>query len=283
MLDRIFFAPDDGQGDGASAPADSGGSFDAAASAAMDGGSSGISDGGGDAAPPTPFFTYEDEGGEKLEFHSPEELKKVFRENRMRRKDYTQKTQRLAEQRKQFEQQRDTIMSEILEQKKKYDEMNKFLRDNPHIYRKLQEERKRGTTGDVAVERARAYVDETKSELQKELEEIKNWRKQREFQEYRDRIYGEMESEFPDFNREAIQSLMGEIDPRDMKSLVRLVYDAYRGRNMSVDQQARKAESQQRKQAARLVPGGGAPVQGAIEADSLDEAYNKAMREIQSG
>lgn len=287
---RIFFAPDDGQGEGGVAT-DSGSEgaspFDSAAmDAVSNGGGGGEPDGtplnGPAQTAPQPFFELEDEKGKKRQFHSQDELRDFLKKGTMMRSDYTRKTQSLSEERKQFDQERNRMMNEIMEQRERYNKYNKFLKENPHVFNEIKKRMQNGTTGDVAVEKARAYVDETKSELQKELEDLKSWRKQREFQEQRDRIYERMKQRYPDFSRDSVQSLMEEVDPQNPESLIELMYHAHRGKRMTPDQQARMAQSQQRKQQGRMMPGGGAPAQSQSQASSLDEAYNQAMRDIQS-
>lgn len=236
---------------------------------------------------PSPFFEIEDEKGKKYVFNSPDELKEKFKDFGMLRSDYTRKTQSHAEAVKEFERMKQEHeeykrreAGEILKLRERYDKYEKKLKENPHIARQLKTLMEKGTTGDVAVEKARAYVDEKLQELQGELEEHKKWRKQREMSEYQNRIFDGMKQKYPDFSQEQIQAVMQTVDPSNLESLVELVYHASRGRSQGPAQQARMAEAQQRKQAARVMPGNGAPVMEQPNLDSLDEARELAMRDL---
>lgn len=284
---RIFFTPDDGGQGGGESVGDSGSaeaSIESAAESAVantpadESTDTGV---GATAQQPIqevsnePFFQVDLGRGNVRQFRSKEELKEAMKElhgGSLRREDYTRKTQELAEQRKQFEKERESI--------KKY---NDFLKNNPHVRNKLDQYLKQGTTGDVAVDKARAYADEVKSEIQKEMEELKSWKSERERQERQQKAIQALKQKYQNFSEDNVRKLMSSFDANDPVAIMELFHHAFQGQNMGPTQQARMAQAQQQKQQARMVPGGGAPSPSAGDASSIDEAYERAMREIQSG
>lgn len=282
MKIELFFAPDDsGYGTGMSD-----GGISPEPAVASEGSSTDVTDESGGTplatpdASPSPFFTWEDEAGKKHEFHTPDDLKKAYGKGWLLQSDYTRKTQALAKEREEMQMMQKRIQ-ELDERHASYD---KFLKENPHIFRMLKEAKEKGTTGDVAVEKSQALIQEMKEELQKQIDEVKEWKAQKEFTTHRDTIYDGLKQRFPDFSRERIQAVMNDIDPTDIGSLAELLYYADKGRSLSsADQRARMAESQTRKQQARVMPGGGAPVMQKTSSESLDDARDLAMREIMNG
>lgn len=284
---RIFFTPDDGGQGGGESGGDSGSadmSIESAAESAIENtpADESTDTGVGATAPEPaqqvsnePFFQMDFGRGDVRSFKTKEELMEAMRDlhgGSLRREDYTRKTQELAEQRKQFEKERESI--------KKY---NDFLKNNPHVRNKLDQYLKQGTTGDVAVDKARAYADEVKSEIQKEMEELKSWKSQREREERQQKAIQALKQKYQNFSEDNVRKLMSSFDANDPVAIMELFHHAFQGQNMGPTQQARMAQAQQQKQQARMVPGGGAPSPSAGDASSIDEAYERAMREIQSG
>jgi len=280
---ELFFAPDDGgngggMSDGGISPEVSIGSEAGALESSEQPGGTPLAE---PNASPSPFFTWEDEAGKKHEFHTPEDLKKAYGKGWLLQSDYTRKTQSLAKEREQMQ----AMQKRIQELDQRHASYDKFLKENPHIFRMLKEAKEKGTTGDVAVEKSQALIQEMKEELQKQIDEVKEWKAQKEFTAHRDTIYDGLKQRFPDFSRERIQTVMNDIDPTDIGSLAELLYYADKGRSLSsADQRARMAESQSRKQQARVMPGGGAAtVVQKTSSESLDDARDLAMREIMNG
>lgn len=290
MLDQIFFAPDDGgQGGGGlgGEPAIStDGSFDDAATAAVAGDSIPVDNGQSheELAPPAAFFEIEDEKGKKYSFANADELKQKFHEFGMLRSDYSRKTEETARERERLQSEKERIQSmlnEVMGHKSRYDKYEQFFKSNPHIFRRLQEEMKKGTTGDVAVEKARGYVDERTRQLEEKLQAIERREQERQFIEAKSKLKEQMKKRYPDFDADRIEKLMSEVDPSDMGSLMELMYHAWKGYGMTPEQQARVAEAQRQKQQSRMIPGSGvAPARGVTPADSLDAAREAAMRDL---
>lgn len=298
---NLFFTPDDDGGQGGGVPADSGPSAED-----IGGGSSG---GGGDLAANAAeanaelssggqtegqdigqgmtkaeaehFFEIKDEKGKPYRFNSADELRDRFKDFGMLRSDYTRKTQELAREREEFQRQRDSLLTELREQKAQIDKYNSFLKNNPHVMNQLKKAMQQGFTGDAAYQKAQSYADEVKSELQKELEELKNWKERREFSEKQERIYSQMTERHPDFDKQAVQQLLNEVDPNDFGSLVELLHFANLGRRSRYAPRPSQGPASQQKQQARVVPGTGGGQVAPKPASSLDEAYERAMRDAQ--
>lgn len=274
MADAMNEAPDAGQ------VSDQGNQLDAAAESAMAemGGAEG---GQPDAAPASPFLDFE-VGGKKVQFSSADEARAAFKNGYLMQSDYTRKTQSHAEEVRKFNEERDSLMKQIQEQKSKYDKYGELLKQNPALLRQLQESRNKPLTPQDAAEVARNYANEQVNPLQKEVEELKSWRAQREAQESREKLYAELSGEIDGFSRENVESLMKEFNPRDMKQMITLLHHAHRGMNPrkpeSMD--VRAARSEQEKLKARMAPVPGAANEQVGTYGSLDEAEAAALREM---
>jgi len=275
VVDRILLAPDDGgQAGGGGTSIDSGGSI--SDTSGISGGGESLGTGGMGVAP-APFFEIEDSKGKKYSFKDAEDLKQQFSRFGMLQSDYSRKTAEHARTVEEFAGQR----KKTEESWERINKMNKFLGENPHVYRQLQQAMQRGTTGDVAVEKARAMMQEGNKELMGQIEELRKWKEKQEFSERRNSIYENMKRRYADFDPQHIQQMMDGIDPNDMESIVDLLYHANRG-EMTPEQRARMADAQRMKQQSRMVSNSGGGAVPIKSAKSLDEAYEMAMREVGS-
>ena len=230
-------------------------------------------------------YVYPD--GETLEFSSLEDLNKHLRESYFRRKDYTQKTQTLAEERKQIEEQRKKFedeMKQFQDMKRKNDEWDQTLRQRPDVYQQLQRVAQGPITPDALYDRARQYADEKVQSLQQELEEIKKERETQRTEAELNQVFEQLQEQFPDFDRDSVRSLLEELMDGNTEPLIRMLYFAHKGMTNPAEIERRLAEKQKKKQSAGMVPAGDvSPRETSKEFTSVDEARMAALNEIAGG
>jgi len=227
------------------------------------------------------WLDLEDEKGKKLSFKSKDDFLREHKNFMMLQSDYTRKRQADEEARKKWESERDMTMKEIMQQKQRYDEYNKFLKENPHIYKKLEELKRQGTTPDVAVMKAQSYVDEKYQELQNKLSEFEKREQEREKAEQRKRIFESLKGKYQDFDADRIEKEFSFIDPSNPEHIYETLYYAMKGKMNPAQLERKLAESQQQKQQARLLSGGGSSTSSPNKSfKSLDDALAAAMSEV---
>lgn len=227
------------------------------------------------------WLDIEDEGGKKHSFKSRDEFLKQYKNMMMLQSDYTRKRQADSESKKQWEQERDSTMKEIMQHKTRYDDYNKFLKENPHIHKQLMDLRKKGTTPDVAVMKAQAYADEKYAELQKKLDEFENKDKEREKQTRREKTIANLKSRYEDFDSEHLDKEFSYIDPQNPEHIYEVLYHAMKGKMNPADLERKFAQSAEQKKKARLMPGGSGAKPSSDKAfGNLDDAVAAALNEM---
>lgn len=268
MLDGIYFAPaDDGQGEAPETEAPDMGtdeSFDSA-----------VSDGQAEEY----FFEAEDEKGNPVKFKSREEMAEAWRKSGMLHSDYTRKTQTLAQQRKELEEWKKQQETEIEQRRAEMKKFDEFLQKRPDVYQDLKK-RMSSPDHNTAYYQAQQYTDQISGELKKELEELKGWKKQREMEEARSRIFEEMKSNHKDFDENKVSELISKMDFADPKAMIEILYYASKGRETPAQIEQRLADSQRQKQAGRMLPGSGSPSGSKSTYKSFDEAEVAALNEF---
>jgi chromosome segregation ATPase len=230
-------------------------------------------------ASPEPFFTHRDSKGKEVHFSNADELRKwLEKDGPMLRSDYTRKTQGLSQKEKEIQQRQ----QEIEQKQKQYEQFDTFLKNNPRVFQELKQRMSQPASPSDAAEIAKQYAQESVGEVQKQLEELNNWRQQQEQERQRAEIMSRMKSKYEDFDEDAINGLMEEVDPDNPESLYELLYHAKRGRETPAQIERRLAEAQQKKKQASVLPGSGtrASGQGAKTYDSLEAAARAAKEAL---
>lgn len=275
--------PDDGQG-GGEGPDMGTDSIEAAANTAQ--ASIGPLDGqpGPGEQQPEPFFSFTDEKGKEVSFMSPDELKQKFADYGMLRSDYTRKTQELAEQRKQFEENRDKMFQTLKEKKAQFDKFDRLMKERPELFRRLESEIQRPASPMDVIKQSQRYADEKLSPVDERIKALEDRIKRQDMEKERQEIFGEFKNRYSDFDEEAVQNMIGEIVPGDMRSLVNMLYYASKGKMSPAQMERKFVENTQKKQQARLMPGNTpAPPPPVKEFSSIDAAREAAMKDIQGG
>jgi hypothetical protein len=222
-----------------------------------------------------------DESGQKKSFRSKDDFLKEFKNMGMLRSDYTRKTQEFARQREDWEKSRAETDKAHKEASARFEKYNQFLKGRPDIYRQLEAAMKKGLSTDDATEVARTYADEKYSELNKKLEELQNWKSERERNEEKRRLYDSFKSRFEDFNEESVEEGLKTLSSSDPEAILELLYHASKGRNPPnpLEMQRKIVEGIEAKKGARVLPGGPS-AKPMTDYRSFDEAEEAALRDL---
>lgn len=230
-----------------------------------------------------PFFSYEHDDGEVLQWNSPDEVKKYIREGTLRHRDYTKKTQELSEHRKAIEAQRqkfDTEYQNFLQLKTQYDKYDQFLKQNPNIINELKQRMSQPKTElPPELQEKLAKIDEFEKKMQQE-----QTAKQR--QAALEKAHEALSKEYSDYNKDSVAKLMQELEetpPGDeQRRYLELLYLASRGRENPAKIERRVAENLANKQRAHTPMGAtaGAPSGKGRSFKDSNEALNAALQEL---
>jgi SMC interacting uncharacterized protein involved in chromosome segregation len=229
------------------------------------------------------FYSYEfPDGKEKIEAKSKEDLDRYLKDHYLRQKDYTVKTQTLAQFRKQVEQEREEMKKqrEDLERKaREYTDYDWLVKNRPDVYKQLQRMATQVPSPDVAVERAQQYADEKYGELQKKLEDFDQWRQEQELQRQRTELLTRLRGEIPDYpDDDVVNETLEELGSGDLEKVLRFIYHANKGKQNPMEAEKRIAEAQQKKKGVKLMPSQGSAVEPKKSFKNLDEAANEYIK-----
>lgn len=228
------------------------------------------------------FYGYTFPDGTRKDWASREEMDKAFRDSFFREKDYTQKSQGLAEERKAFEAQQAEIakqQEEMDRMRKEYDDFQWMINNRPEVYQYLQKQSQTPPDANSAFSRAQKYADDQITQLKNEIKELKDAQLNRDLERQRDTVFEELGKEFPDFDRQRTSDLLDQMGDGNLQSIARVLYHADRGMRGTQAQQTRLAETAAEKQAAQLTPSGGSGKVGQQVPKDLDAAAKLAERE----
>lgn len=182
-----------------------------------------------------PFHTWTDRDGKETVFKTPDELNDYIGQGTLRHSDYTQKTQKIAELRKTFEQQQKDHAADKRTLEETYSEtrrLDKMLKENPRMFARLQKEQELlGTEGNTDVEQLIAKAIQP---LTDELSGYKKETAERTQEKAMSSAYDIVAGKHTDFDRStvdtAIQRLNEMPEAMRLEAMVEMVYLAERGR-----------------------------------------------------
>jgi hypothetical protein len=233
------------------------------------------------------FFSYTSDFDKKpYSFGSADELVKHLKtvdSDRMMRSDYTKKTQEIAEQRKQHEAERLRFdndraahfkavkeAEETIERARKY---GNFLKANPTLRQKFEEELGRG----MGPENISDIVQKTIDEKLKPIEEEREQERQRKaVEEERSAAIKNLKARFEDFDEEKIaEDFKNLAENNNIEYLLEILYHSGKGRIPKEEIEKQMADGMAKKKTAAMIPAGpgGASTGGGIK--SFDEARRK--------
>lgn len=271
-FDRIYYSPDDGTGSTGGSVADTGSIAPDIGHAVSAPETSGNVDTG-------TFLEIADEKGIKKSWRTRDEFLKDWKNMGMLRSDYSRKTDEIARIRKEHESKVSEWERQRQETESKFKKYNDFLSKNPHVYKQLEDALKGGLPPEAALDSARSYADEKYSELQKRLEELDGWKRSREQEESKRKLYDSFKERYEDFDETATEDLLKVLSEGDSESILELLYHAHKGRSMPSPVEAEKkiVDRIQAKGAARVLPGNGPKASAPIQYKSLADAEAAAL------
>jgi hypothetical protein len=233
---------------------------------------------------PTSFFDY-GEGDDRVSFENGDELKSYIDKRGMQESDYTQKTQTLAEDRRRFlseqdEYRRRTAQEDEVTKKlrERYEKHDAAMKRRPNIAKQLDDLASQPSSPDEGFQRATGYVDEKYQELEKRLSSFEDSRKREQLEHQRDEVYTRLQGKYTDFDKEAVNKVLDTLEEGNLEPLLDIAFRASRyAQEPGVEE--RVVEKLQRKQAAKLPTGGGAPKSPSPASLDPKAAYDAAMSE----
>jgi hypothetical protein len=230
-------------------------------------------------ADPGTFLDLDDEKGARKSYRTKDEFLKDWKNMGMMRSDYTRKTAEIAKAREDHERQKTEWDSKRQEESSKFDKYNQFLRNNPDIYRQLQEAVKNGPSPRGALDGARQYADEKYAELEKKLSEMEGWKKNREQEEAKRKLYDSFKAKYEDFDEPSIEDALKVLSEGDSEAILDLLYHSIKGRGAPNPLEVEKkiVDRIQAKGSARILPGNGPAPKAPGSYKSMDEAEQAAL------
>lgn len=230
-------------------------------------------------AEPLYQYHFEDEDEPRI-FATKDELDKFFRDHALRHRDYTKKTQSVAEQRKAIERERqkfDTEYQSFLQAKSRIDKYQEFLKQNPHVEKQLAQ----------LMKQPRPQGDPRYDELKKELDSFKQEReteKQRQEREQaKEKAFELMSGRYQDFNRKEVEAMLEEFRETppggEAERLIELLYYANKGRKSPAQIEQEVAQRAEREKSAHTPMSPGKAGSGEPKTfSSIEEAWEAATK-----
>ena len=181
------------------------------------------------------FHSYKHDDGEEIKFKTPDDLSRYLRDGTLRHKDYTKKTQEVAELRKQIEKERETSRTESTAAMKAYGQwkdVDEWLRKNPRVVEIIRRE-----GGPIAqqLEQAQAQQSSVPDEVKTQLEELRQWKEAQEAEAKIQSHYEALKGQYEDFDEESVAELYRQLDEapegEETRALLELLYYASKGKN----------------------------------------------------
>ena len=225
-------------------------------------------------------YSYTWPDGKKEEYKTREDLDRAFKGSYLRQSDYTKKTQALSELQKSYEQQKTDLQKqreEIEAIAKEHENYRKMVESRPDLRQKLAEEFNRVPSPDVAVERSQKYADEKYAALEKELQEMKEWRREQELEREWQGLSGKLSEELPGFDGDAVRELLTQVGSGDLETVARTLHFARLGQQNPIETEKRIAASAAEKQAGKLMSSKNKGPKDEVEPSSFDEGERLAL------
>jgi hypothetical protein len=236
---------------------------------------------------PAPYFETLSPDGKKETFGTRADLEKAWKDSYMRTSDYTRKTQEVSRQRAEHEK----ALKDFAEQQKvfaknkmKYDEWDQLLKSRPQVARQLMQMGQSPAAPGEVYERAQSYADEKYKALEDKLTAFEQEREKERFQRELDGAMTTLSGEYPDFDRDAVMNLLGEVSNGDTATLLKHLYFAHKGTKSPIEAEKRVVEGIERKRQAGIMPSSKvSPPSNGRAPKTIKEARLKALAELGGG
>jgi len=217
----------------------------------------------------TPYFEYEWEDGKKDSFASVEDLKRSYREGVLRHRDYTKKTQELAEQRKTHETERKALEAtavQVRAMESQWRPVDEFLKNRQDVYQYIQSQM-RQPGPDIMARQTQNLVENKTKGIEDKLKAFEEWKEEQDLERQKRSLFDQFKKTYDDFDEDAISEELrkaNETPEEDsLRSLVEMIYFARKGRETPIEIEKRIAETSSGKSQKRPpVPPGKAPKEG---------------------
>jgi len=235
------------------------------------------------------FFEY-GEGDNALSFKDQDALKAHLDKSINFERDYTRKSQ-------QRESEYRTKMDDYTRQKQefdkaksdwetgekaKYDQYSEAMKRRPAIAQELARLANKPVTPDEQYTRNKNYADEQNKALMERLDAIDSRYEQEQLEKQTDGIYAELESQYPDFNRDSVKEALGALDGNDTRGLIEMMWKA--GQYDPAGVQAKVEENIAKKAGSGMLKtGGGSPPQKQSGSTDPKIAREEAQKWASSG
>ena len=238
-----------------------------------------------DAGQPDPFFSYSYLDGKVDRFDSKEDLERAWRDSHFREADYTRKTQKLSDERKAFDSEREKHQGEMkafLDTKKRYDDMDAAYRGlSPQAQAQLAQLTQEPVGPNDLLDRSREHTNSAVEDIRAELQSFKDERATEQREKYLNDLMGQMQSRYEDFDQDNALEMLDALGDGNPEPLLEMVYWAMRGKNSGAVQDSSPPIGPAMQKAARLprASGGKPKTDSGRKYASIDEAADAAMQE----
>jgi hypothetical protein len=211
------------------------------------------------------FHSYTGEDGNTQSWKNADDLNQWIKQSGMFQADYTRKSQAREAEYRQKMADLDRERSEFTRQrdeweqgdKAKYDRWNEAFSKRPQIAQQIGKLVDQPSSPEETFLRGQEYTDSKSAEMVRRLDALEAERAEEKLERERDAIYGELEKEIPDFDRDRLSSALGKLDGNDMKALMTMVWKAD---NYNPQEMQEKVEQNiAKKQGVGMLPAGGGP------------------------
>jgi len=175
--------------------------------------------------------------------------------------EYTKKTQGLATERAQLEQQKREWEAERRKQEERfkrseeYEMFDRFINSRPDAYRRWKQEIQAGASPNDLREQIKQEVE---SKYGTKLKELDEWRQQKDNEAIRQKVYAEMKTKYSDFDEIAMDQFLDDLANGDPARIAEALYFSQRGRK-SQTEIAEELERSEREKSEAGIPGGASP------------------------
>lgn len=183
-----------------------------------------------------PHFEYEWEDGRKESYATEDEFRKAWRDGRLRRDDYTKKTQEIAKEREALKKEREGLELTAAEARKLHGQwkpVDDWLKQRPDVSEYITKNM-RNPSPEAITEQVKSTLGKDLEATKGELQKLMEWKQQREEAERKQQVYDHLSKQYEDFNPEEIEEELKRFnespDQDDQRNLAELLYWARRGR-----------------------------------------------------
>ena len=230
------------------------------------------------------FYGYTHPDGSKDSFKTKEDLDKAWKESYFKHKDYTQKTQAIAEYKRSLEEREKTSTArekEIEERHKEVAKYNQFFKARPQVYRQLQQAVNKGSSIGESEEVVKSMIEEALKPYKEKIDVFDRKYQDEEMDRQKAEIFTRLKDEFPDIDSDAIEEEISNLSEGGVEAIMRMVYHGIKGRTPI--EGAKRQAAEKIVGAPKLPPVAGKVTTGKYQPKSLDEAENLALQALRGG